>query len=252
MAQLISWNVNGIRACLKKGFLDSVDKINPDILCLQETRTGEKPLETEWPTAYKAYWNSAVRNGYAGTAVFSKIEPIQVTLGLGKEEHDQEGRVITLEFENYYLVNVYTPNSGNGLVRLPYRHTQWDVDFLAYCKNLENSKPVVIAGDLNVAHKEIDLANPKSNQKNAGFTPEERAGFDNIINAGFIDTFREFDKSPGKYTWWSMRTNARERNIGWRLDYFCISKALRPSLKGASILSDIYGSDHCPVGILLG
>ncbi len=248
--KLISWNVNGIRAAMKKGFLEFLKTSNLDILCIQETKARPEQVEFDFDGFYQ-FWNSAEKKGYSGTAVFTKIEPLDIRLGMDVPDHDNEGRIITLEYENYYLVNVYTPNSQRGLMRLGYREKQWDVDFLKFVKNLEEKKPVVFCGDLNVAHKEIDLANPKSNRKNAGFTDEERAGFDNILKAGFIDTLREFNQQPGQYSWWSYRMNARARNIGWRIDYFCISEVLRPKLQDAFILPEIMGSDHCPVGIIL-
>lgn len=248
--KIISWNVNGIRAAIKKGFLDFVKDCNPDILCLQETKLPGEPIEIELPD-YELYWNPAQRKGYSGTAIFSKEKPIEVINDLGIEEHDEEGRVVTAEYDKYYLVTVYTPNSKRELERLSYRQKQWDVEFLKYVKNLENKKPVIFCGDLNVAHKEIDLKNPKTNRRNAGFTDEEREGFDKIVEAGFIDTFREFNKEGGNYTWWSYMRQARARNIGWRIDYFCISKVLRPQLKDAFILPEVLGSDHCPVGIIL-
>lgn len=244
---LISWNVNGIRAVLQKGFLDFVRDADPDILCLQETKAHPTQVDMELAQYPYHYWNSAEKKGYSGTAIFSKIEPLQVSYGLGIAEHDREGRVITLEFERVFVVTVYTPNSQDGLRRLEYRTQEWDVAFLKYVKNLEKKKPVIFCGDLNVAHKEIDLANPKTNVKNPGFTPEERASFDNIVAAGFIDTFRFFNEEPHHYTWWSYRTRARERNVGWRIDYFCVSQSLIAHLKRAEILSDVMGSDHCPV-----
>ena len=247
---LVSWNVNGVRAILQKGFLDFVERSRPDVLCLQETKAHPEQVNLPMP-GYHAFWNSAVRRGYSGTAVFSKKKPLFVTNGMGIEKHDQEGRVITLEFGDFFLVNVYTPNAGRDLERLDYRAREWDVDFLRYVLKLQKRKPVVFCGDLNVAHKEIDLANPASNHHNAGFTDEERAGFDRIVGAGFVDTFREFHQEGGHYTWWSYITRARERNIGWRIDYFCISPALRPRLKEAAILPEVMGSDHCPVSIQL-
>ncbi|MGH1362475.1 MAG: exodeoxyribonuclease III [Calditrichia bacterium] len=246
--KLISWNVNGIRAVLKKGFLDFVAKEKPDILCLQEVKAMKEQVELELP-GYEQFWNSAVKKGYSGVAIFSRITPLSVQNGLGIEEHDQEGRVLTLEFEDYYVVNVYTPNSKRELLRLQYRTEEWDVAFLNHVKSLEENKPVIFCGDLNVAHTEIDLANPKTNRKNAGFTDQERESFDNIIAAGFIDTFREFESEGGHYSWWSYMGGARARNVGWRIDYFCISQALRPRLKSAYILPDVMGSDHCPVAI---
>jgi exodeoxyribonuclease III len=247
---LVSWNVNGVRSILKKGFLDFVSQCKPDMLCLQETKAHPDQVNLKMP-GYHAYWSSAVRRGYSGTAIFSKKEPLSAMNGIGMEQHDQEGRVITLEFEDFHLVNVYTPNAGRELDRLDYRTREWDVDFLKFVLKLQKRKPVVFCGDLNVAHKEIDLANPASNHHNAGFTDEERAGFDRIVAAGFLDTFREFHKEGGNYTWWSYITKARERNVGWRIDYFCISPALRPRLRKASILADVMGSDHCPVAIEL-
>jgi len=247
--KLISWNVNGLRAVIKNGFYDSLSSMNPDILCLQETRVHKDQIHVELPE-YRQFFNSAKKKGYSGTAVFSKIEPASVSYGIGIEDHDNEGRVITLEYQDLYLVTVYTPNAQHGLVRLEYRQ-EWDRAFLAYVKSLEKAKPVIFCGDLNVAHKEIDLKNPKANEKNPGFTKEERSGFDRYIENGFIDTFREFNKEPGNYTWWSYRFNARSKNIGWRIDYFCMSESLRDRLKDAFIFKDIMGSDHCPVGIIL-
>ncbi|WP_181504000.1 exodeoxyribonuclease III [Methanococcus maripaludis] len=246
--KMLSWNVNGIRACLKNGFMDFLERESPDIMCIQETKvqSGQVQLGLD---GYFQYWNYAERKGYSGTAVFTKIKPNNVILGMENSEHNNEGRVIALEFDEYYLVNVYTPNSQRGLTRLEYRQ-KWDEDFLNYIKTLETKKPVVFCGDLNVAHKEIDLKNPKTNIKNAGFTPEERSGFDNIVNSGFLDTFREFNNEPDNYSWWSYRFNARAKNIGWRIDYFCISKSLRANLKDAFIMPEVMGSDHCPVGII--
>lgn len=248
--KLISWNVNGIRSVLNKGFLDFVKESKPDVFCLQETKTPRDTVVVELP-GYEQYWNHAERPGYSGTAVFARIKPLKVSSGIGIAKHDNEGRVITLEYKDFFLVNVYAPNSRRGLERLPYRSKEWDVDFLSYLKQLEKKKPVVFCGDLNVAHTAIDLANPRGNEKNHGFTPEERAGFDNLVKAGFIDTFREFEKGGGHYTWWTPMGNCRKRNIGWRIDYFLIPPVLRPRLKSAFILKDIMGSDHCPVGIEL-
>ncbi len=248
---IISWNVNGIRAAIKKGFLDFFNKSKPHIFCLQEIKALAEQVELELPPGFKQYWNSAEKKGYSGTAIFSKMEPQDVVCGIGVKEGDTEGRVITLEFSDFYLVNVYTPNAKNDLSRLKFREKIWDPAFLKYLKKLEKKKPVVFCGDLNVAHQEIDLANPQSNRHNAGFTDEERSGFNNIVNAGFLDTFREFEPGPNHYTWWSYRTNARARNIGWRIDYFGISPLLRPRLKKAFIQPEIMGSDHCPVGIVL-
>ena len=244
--KFISWNVNGIRACVQKGFLDFFKETDADIFCIQETKMQEGQLELDLP-GYHQYWNSAVRKGYSGTAVFTKKEPIQVSRGIGIEEHDQEGRVITLEFEDFYFITVYTPNSQNELARLDYR-MQWEKDFLAYLKKLEETKPVVFCGDLNVAAEEIDLKNPKTNRKNAGFTDEERDKFRTLKAAGFIDTFRHFyPDQEGIYSWWSYRFSARKKNAGWRIDYFLVSECLKDRLQDAKILTDIMGSDHCPV-----
>ena len=248
--KLISWNVNGIRACVNKGFKDFFKEIDADIFCIQETKCQPGQIELEFE-GYKSYYNSAERKGYSGTAIYTKIPPIDVFYGIGIDEHDKEGRVITLEFEDYYLVTVYTPNSQTELKRLDYR-MKWEKDFKAYIKELEKKKPVVICGDLNVAHKEIDLKNPKTNRKNAGFTDEERKKFTELLNDGFIDTFRYFyPNEEGKYSWWSYRFSAREKNAGWRIDYFLVSEALKDKLKSANILSDIMGSDHCPVELIL-
>lgn len=243
--KVISWNVNGIRAILKKGFLEFVKKAKPDLLCLQETKAEPSQVNLELP-GYHAYWNAAEKKGYSGTAIFTRIEPDRVTNGIGVPEHDREGRVITAEFEPFFLVNVYTPNSQRGLTRLDYRQ-QWDRDFLAYLKRLEGQKPVIFCGDLNVAHTALDLANPKSNEGEHGFTPEERAGFDALEQAGFVDTFRLFTSGGGHYTWWAPFANARARNIGWRIDYVIVSGALAPRVKAAKILPKVLGSDHCPV-----
>ena len=248
--KLISWNVNGIRACVQKGFLDFFNEIDADIFCIQESKMQEGQLELDLP-GYHQYWNYALKKGYSGTAVFTKKEPLNVTYGLGIEEHDKEGRVITLEFEDFYFVTVYTPNSKTELARLDYR-MQWEDDFRAYLKALDEKKPVIVTGDMNVAHKEIDLKNPKTNRKNAGFTDEERAKFTELLDAGFTDTFRYFypDKE-GIYSWWSYRFKAREKNAGWRIDYFLTSKRLVEKLTGAKIHTDIFGSDHCPVSLCL-
>ena len=247
--KLISWNVNGIRSVLKKGALDLIAKEAPDIICFQETKAHPDDVEAFWPE-YVAHWNWAQKKGYSGVMTLSKTKPLSVTRGIGTEEHDMEGRVLTTEFAEFFLVNVYVPNSKRELTRLPYRQ-QWDRDFLAYLKGLEKKKPVIWCGDLNVAHTEIDLARPKGNEKNHGFTPEERAGFSAFVAAGFVDTFREFEKSGGHYTWWSQMGGARSRNIGWRIDYFLCSAALKSRLKSATIYPHITGSDHCPVGIEL-
>jgi exodeoxyribonuclease-3 len=248
--KLISWNVNGLRAVLRKTFLDYINAEQPDILCLQETKCRPDDVEQLWPVSYTTYWNCAERKGYSGVAIFTKERPLRVVPHIAIPEHDQEGRVLMAEYKDFYLINVYVPNSKRDLSRLPYRQN-WDRDFLAYLKKLEKKKPVIFCGDLNVAHTEIDLANPKSNVGNHGFTPQERAGFDAFVKAGFVDTFREFEKGGGHYSWWSVMTGARARNIGWRLDYFLISAALRPRLKRAFIQKEILGSDHCPVGIEL-
>ena len=244
--KFISWNVNGIRACLKKGFEEYFQEANADIFCIQETKCQEGQVELTLP-GYHQYWNSAVRKGYSGTAIFAKREPLSVSYGIGIEEHDQEGRVITLEYEDFYFVTVYTPNSQNELARLSYR-MDWERDFLEYLTKLEERKPVVWCGDLNVAHQEIDLKNPKTNRKNAGFTDEERACFTKVLESGFIDTFRYFyPDQEGIYSWWSYRFRAREKNAGWRMDYFLVSSSLREKMVDAKIHTQVLGSDHCPV-----
>jgi exodeoxyribonuclease III len=248
--KLISWNVNGLRSVLRKNFLDYLDAEAPDVLCLQETKAGPNDVEQLWPATYTTYWNSAQKKGYSGTVIFTRTRPLNITCGINMAEHDNEGRVLTAEFPDFFLVNVYVPNSKRELTRLAYRQ-KWDHDFLRYLRKLERRKPVIFCGDLNVAHTELDLANPKANVRNHGFTPEERAGFTALVKAGFIDTFREFEKGGGHYTWWSPMSGARARNVGWRIDYFLISKALRPRLKRAYICYDVKGSDHCPVGIEL-
>lgn len=249
--KLISWNVNGIRSVLKKGFLSLIDDQYPDILCLQETKAEQKLVDLSLPECHH-FWNSALnRAGYSGTALFAKHKPLHVTYGIGIEKHDQEGRIITAEFEKFFMVNVYVPNSKRDLSRLGYRQKEWDVDFLVYLKKLEKTKPVIFCGDLNVAHKEIDLKNPSTNRKNHGFTDEEREGFTNFVKAGFLDTFREFTDEGEHYTWWSPMAGCRARNIGWRIDYVLISKSLRPALKDSFILPKVLGSDHCPVGIIM-
>ena len=250
--KIISWNVNGIRAVLKKGFAEWFAEEQPDILCLQETKA--RPEQVELPlefAGYHQYWNSADKPGYSGTLILTKVKPINVLNGMGIDEHDREGRVITAEYADYFLVTVYTPNAQNGLARLDYR-LQWDHDFLSYVKDLEKTKPVIFCGDLNVAHQEIDLARPKGNHKNPGFSPQERESFDNIVAANFTDTFRHFQPDTTEaYSWWSYRAGARARNVGWRIDYFCVSNSLTDSLKNAWILSEVLGSDHCPVAIEL-
>ena len=248
--KLVSWNVNGLRSVLRRNFLEYLADENPDILCLQETKCHPDQVEQLWPAAYTTYWNTAEKKGYSGIAIFTKIRPLKITPHIGVDEHDLEGRVLTAEFPDFILVNVYVPNSRRDLSRLPYRQ-RWDVDFLRYLKKLERKKPVIFCGDLNVAHTELDLANPRANVHNHGFTAEERAGFGAFIQAGFIDSFREFIKEGGHYTWWSPMTGARARNIGWRIDYFLLSASLRPRLKNAFIRPAVEGSDHCPVGIEL-
>ena len=245
--KIISWNVNGIRAIQKKGFNDFIKEYDPDILCLQETKAHPDQVNLNMEELPHRYWNSAEKKGYSGTSVFLKKEPINNSNDIGIKKHDNEGRVITLELEGYYLVNVYTPNSKRDLSRLNYRQNEWDVDFLKYLKKLEKKKPVIFCGDLNVAHKEIDLKNPSTNKKNAGFTVEEREGFSNYIKFGFIDTFREFHNDGGHYTWWSYMFNARQKNIGWRIDYFCVSSSLKDKLIKSYILPEVMGSDHAPV-----
>ena len=248
--KLVSWNVNGIRACLQKGFLDSFHQLDADIFCVQETKmqSGQADLEIE---GYHYYLNSAVKKGYSGTLIYSKEKPLNVFYGMNKEEHDQEGRLITLEFENYYVITCYTPNSQNELKRLSYR-MKWEDDFREYLKNLDNIKPVIVCGDLNVAHKEIDLKNPKTNRKNAGFTDEEREKLTTLLNNGFIDTYRYFNPNKeGIYSWWSYRFNARKNNSGWRIDYFLASEKLKDRLVSADIHTEILGSDHCPVELVL-
>lgn len=246
MKKLISWNVNGLRACLGKNFMEFFDYVDADIFCLQETKIQEG--QVDWnKEGYYAYWNYAEKKGYSGTAIFSKEKPLNVTYGIGIEEHDKEGRVITLEFDNYYMVTVYTPNSQNGLARLEYR-MKWEDDFRNYLLNLKKSKPVIVIGDMNVAHKEIDLKNPKTNRKNAGFTDEERQKMTELLEVGFIDTFRYFyPDTEGIYSWWSYRFKAREKNAGWRIDYFLVSDDLKDKLIDAHIHTEIMGSDHCPV-----
>ncbi|EKZ0268412.1 exodeoxyribonuclease III [Listeria monocytogenes] len=248
--KLISWNVNGLRAAVKKGFLEYFEEADADIFCLQETKLQEGQIELDLP-AYKDYWNYAVKKGYSGTAIFTKVEPLSVQYGLGIPEHDTEGRVITLEFEEFFMVTVYTPNSQAELKRLDYRMTFEDA-ILEYVKNLDKTKPVVLCGDLNVAHEEIDLKNPKTNRKNAGFSDEERAKFSAFLDAGFIDSFRYFYPDlTDAYSWWSYRMNARARNTGWRIDYFVVSERLKDKLVDAKIHADVLGSDHCPVELEL-
>lgn len=248
--KLISWNVNGIRACAEKGFLDFFQSADADIFCLQETKLQEGQIDLDL-NGYHQYWNYAKKKGYSGTAIFTKEKPLSVSYGMGIEEHDNEGRVITLEFADFYFITVYTPNSKEELARLPYR-MRWEEDFLSYLKQLEQKKPVIFCGDLNVAHKEIDLKNPKTNRKNAGFSDEEREKFTILTKSGFTDTFRYFyPDMEGIYSWWSYRFSARAKNAGWRIDYFMVSDCLQERLQDALIYTDILGSDHCPVGLLL-
>lgn len=250
MKKLISWNVNGLRACVEKGFSDFFNEIDADIFCLQETKLQEGQINLDL-SGYHQFWNYAEKKGYSGTAIFSKEEPMSVTYGLGIEKHDHEGRVITLEFDSFYMITVYTPNSQDELKRLDYR-MEWEDDFLKYLKSLEEKKPVIVCGDMNVAHKEIDLKNPKTNRKNAGFTDEERNKFTTLLESGFTDTFRFFYPDlEGAYSWWSYRFKAREKNAGWRIDYFLVSQSLNSTLEDAIIYKDVFGSDHCPVGLII-
>ena len=249
--KLISWNVNGLRAVVNKGFYEAFQSLNADIFCIQETKMQDGQLDIAL-NGYHSYFNSAIRKGYSGTAVFTKIEPIQVQYGIGIEEHDQEGRVITLEFEKFYLVNCYTPNAKRELERLDYR-MQWEDDFRKYLLQLDKRKPVILCGDLNVAHQEIDLKNPKTNHGNAGFTDEERNQMTNLLNSGFVDTFRYlYPTQTDAYSWWSYMGHAREKNIGWRIDYFIVSEKLKKYIEEAKIHPDIFGSDHCPVELIIG
>ena len=250
--RLISWNVNGLRAAMKKGFVDAVQRMDPDVIGLQEIKATEQKAKLDLPGYPYQTWYPADRSGYHGTALFSRVEPLNVQIGLGAPEHDNEGRVITAEFDDFHFVTVYTPNSGRGLPRLDYRVQQWDPAFLAHLKNLEASKPVIFCGDLNVAHKEIDIARPKANRRSAGFTNQERESFTNILDQGFVDTYRHFcpDKAEA-YSWWSARGDARARNVGWRLDYFCVSEGILGRVDASNILADVHGSDHCPVELVL-
>lgn len=248
--KLISWNVNGLRACAQKGFFESMAALDADVICLQETKMQEDQFDAAMP-GYTSWFNSAEKKGYSGTAVFSRVAPVSVTRDIGMEEHDHEGRVITVEFEDFYLVNCYTPNSQRGLLRLDYRMT-WEDAFRAYLNKLDAVKPVILCGDLNVAHQEIDLKNPKTNHMNAGFTDEERAKFTELLASGFVDSFRHFypDKT-GEYSWWSYMRNARATNAGWRIDYFVVSERMKDRMQDASIHQEIFGSDHCPVELIL-
>ena len=248
--KLISWNVNGIRASMDKGLRAYISSADADVICLQEVKAEQHQADLSWLKDYQVFWNPAVKKGYSGTAVLTRLPIKTHTLGLGLPHHDNEGRVINVEFPDFHLVNVYTPNAQEALARLPYRMT-WDADFLTHLKNLEQTKPVITCGDLNVAHKEIDIARPKENRRNPGFSDEERAGFDNLVAAGFVDTFRHFDSRPHQYSWWSYRAGAREKNVGWRIDYWLTSEALKPQLKASRIRPEIFGSDHCPVELEL-
>lgn len=247
--KLVSWNVNGLRACLTKGFKDFFEQVDADIICIQETKAQQNQIQLDFIDGYFEYWNSAVKKGYSGAAIFTRITPLSVNYGMNIPEHDQEGRLITLEFDRFFLVNVYTPNSQRELARLNYR-LQWEDDFRSYLQQLDQTKPVIICGDLNVAHKEIDIKNPKSNKRNAGFTDEERGKMTELLQTGFIDTFRHtYPDKTDAYTWWSYMMNARARNIGWRIDYFLVSKRLKETIADSLIYADIMGSDHCPVGL---
>ena len=247
--KFISWNVNGLRACVQKGFEDSFCALDADFFCLQETKMQAGQLDLQFP-GYMSFWNYADKKGYSGTAIYTRHQPLSVTYGIGIDEHDHEGRAITLEMPNFYLVTVYTPNSQDGLRRLDYR-MQWEADFMAYLKKLDEKKPVIVCGDLNVAHEEIDLKNPKTNRKNAGFTDEEREKFTTLLNAGFTDTFRYLHPEQVTYSWWSYRFKAREKNAGWRIDYFLVSNRLRDMIEKADIHTEIFGSDHCPVELVV-
>lgn len=250
MMKLISWNVNGLRACAGKGFEESFKALDADFFCLQETKMQAGQLDLMF-SGYESYWNYADKKGYSGTAIYTRQKPLNVSYGIGIDEHDHEGRVITLEMDNFFLVTVYTPNSQDGLKRLDYR-MKWEDDFQAYLKGLDKKKPLIVCGDMNVAHEEIDLKNPKTNRKNAGFTDEEREKFSQLLEKGFVDTFRYFypDKTEA-YSWWSYRFHAREKNAGWRIDYFVVSERLADKLEGASIHNEVYGSDHCPVELTI-
>ena len=249
MTKFISWNVNGLRACVGKGFEDSFKALDADFFCLQETKMQQDQLDLQFP-GYKSYWNYAEKKGYSGTAIYTKLEPIEVSYGIGIDIHDHEGRVITLEMQEYYLICVYTPNSQDELRRLDYR-MQWEEDFHAYIKKLDAKKPVIICGDMNVAHEEIDIKNPKTNRHNAGFTDEERAKMTTLLNDGFIDTFRTLYPEKITYSWWSYRFHAREKNSGWRIDYFLVSNRMKENIKDAKIHTDIFGSDHCPIELTI-
>ncbi len=252
--RIVSWNVNGVRAALRKGLLGFVEKCGADVICLQETKAHPGDVQhVKWPGGYEVLWNSAEKKGYSGTAMLTRLRPITVCNGLGEAAHDREGRVLAAEFADFWLVDVYQPNSQRGLTRLDYRARKWDPAFRRYLKRLQSGgKPALLCGDLNVAHTEIDLANPRTNRRNAGFTDEERRGFSRLLKGGFVDTFREFEKGPGHYTWWSQMSDCRARNIGWRVDYFVAAEKLRPALRRAWISPEVMGSDHCPVGLEIG
>ena len=248
--KLISWNVNGLRACVQKGFLDFFNEIDSDIFCIQETKCQKGQIELEFE-GYESYWNSAEKKGYSGTAIFTKIKPLTIKYGIGKEEHDKEGRVITLEFEKFYMVDIYTPNSKRELERLEYRQI-WEDEIRKYLLKLNETKPVIMCGDLNVAHKEIDLKNPKTNRHNAGFTDEERNKMTELLDAGFTDSFRyKYPDKENEYSWWSYMGRAREKNVGWRIDYFIVSNDIAKKIKDATIHQEVYGSDHCPVELII-
>jgi exodeoxyribonuclease III len=249
--RIVSWNVNGVRAALKKGLLDFIEKADADVICLQETKAHPGDVQhVKWPHGYEMHWNSAQKKGYSGTAVLTRIKPKSVSKGISSPAHDMEGRVLAVEFADFWLVNVYQPNSQRGLTRVEYRTTKWDPAFRRYLKKLQSKgKPAVFCGDLNVAHTEIDLFHPRTNRRNAGFTDEERASFSTLLKGGFVDTFREFEKGPGHYTWWSQMADCRKRNIGWRVDYFVAAEKLKPALRRAWISPEVMGSDHCPVGL---
>lgn len=252
--KIVSWNVNGLRAAYKKGLFDYMVRSEADVICLQEIKCHPGDVQhLAWPAGYEAHWNPAGKKGYSGTVIFTRVKPLSVSCGIGRREHDGEGRVIAAEFPDFHLVNVYQPNTQRGLTRLAYRTEEWDPAFLAYLKRLrKKGKPVIFGGDLNVAHQEIDLTNPKTNRRNAGFTDEERARFTRLLESGFVDTFRVFEPGPGHYSWWSQMMNCRARNIGWRVDYFVASDTLKPALKRAWISPEVMGSDHCPVWLEIG
>jgi exodeoxyribonuclease-3 len=248
--KLISWNVNGIRSILGKGFLEYLEAEKPDVICLQEVKARAEQVPQDFE-GYEVFWNAAIKPGYSGTAILTRKKPANIIYGIAREEHDKEGRVISADMGDFFLVNVYTPNSQRELTRLDYRTREWTPAFIDHLKELEKIKPVIFCGDMNVAHQEIDLARPKENTRNAGFTTEEREAFDQTLDAGFVDTFRHFDSGGGRYTWWSYQNGARDRNIGWRIDYFCASAKLKSALKSAFIHDHVRGSDHCPVGLII-